>query len=117
MSEYVSLDSAGLQTAAAGWHATVPVASFTTTETPSDSTDAATAAVLAAMAHWPVEHVAMAAQRETSAAGLHAAATAADALRDFWTADVDLQHLLLGGVPERFISLGGSGKDAAPAAH
>ena len=46
-----------------------------------------------------------------------AAATAADALRDFWTADVDLQHLLLGGVPERFISLGGSGKDAAPAAH
>ena len=46
-----------------------------------------------------------------------AAATAVDALRDFWTADVDLQHLLLGGVPERFISLGGSGKDAAPAAH
>lgn len=46
-----------------------------------------------------------------------AAADAVDALRDFWIADVDLQHLLLGGVPERFISLGNGSKDAAAAAH
>lgn len=45
-----------------------------------------------------------------------AAVDAVDALREFWTADVDLQHVLLGGVPERFISLGG-GKEAAAAAH
>lgn len=45
-----------------------------------------------------------------------AAAEAIDALRDFWIADIDLQHILLGGTPERFISLGG-GKEAAAAAH
>lgn len=46
-----------------------------------------------------------------------AAADAVDALRDFWIADADLQHLLLGGVPERFISLGGGSTEAAAAAH
>jgi len=45
-----------------------------------------------------------------------AAVNAVDALRDFWIADIDLQHVLLGGVPERFISLGG-GKEAVAAAH
>lgn len=45
-----------------------------------------------------------------------AAVDAVDALRDFWIADIDLQHVLLGGVPERFISLGG-GKESVAAAH
>ena len=46
-----------------------------------------------------------------------ASAEAIDALRDFWIADSDLQHVLLGGVPDRFISLGGGSKDSAAAAH
>ncbi len=46
-----------------------------------------------------------------------AATEAIDALRDFWIADIDLKHVLLGGAPERFISLGGGGKDSAAAAH
>ena len=46
-----------------------------------------------------------------------AATEAIDAQRDFWIADSDLQHVLLGGVPERFISLGGGSKDSAEVAH
>ncbi|WP_305073791.1 hypothetical protein [Propionivibrio sp.] len=47
-----------------------------------------------------------------------AAIAATEALRAFWIAETDLQHLLLGGELKEFVSLGqgGSGRDA-PAAH
>ena len=44
-----------------------------------------------------------------------AAIDAVATLRDFWIAEIDLQHVLLGGSPERFVSLGGSSKEAAAA--
>jgi hypothetical protein len=47
-----------------------------------------------------------------------AAIAATEALRAFWIAETDLQHLLLGGELKGFVSLGqgGSGGDT-PAAH
>lgn len=39
------------------------------------------------------------------------------AQRDFWLAESDLQWVLQGGEPARFVSLGGSGEAAAAAAH
>lgn len=39
------------------------------------------------------------------------------AQRDFWIAEVDLQWVLQGGEPDSFVSLGGGGEVAAPAAH
>jgi hypothetical protein len=39
------------------------------------------------------------------------------ARRDFWIAEADLQWVLQGGEPESFVSLGGGGDTAAPAAH
>ncbi len=44
-----------------------------------------------------------------------AAVDAVTALRDFWIAEIDLQHVLLGGSPERLVSLGGGRKEAAAA--
>nr|WP_275983269.1 TolC family protein [Propionivibrio soli] len=38
-----------------------------------------------------------------------AALDSVEALRDFWMAEADLQYVLIGGVPERFVSLGNSG--------
>ena len=39
------------------------------------------------------------------------------AQRDFWIAEADLQWVLQGGEPESFVSLGGGGDTATPAAH
>lgn len=39
------------------------------------------------------------------------------AQRDFWIAEADLQWVLQGGEPDSFVSLGGGGEAAAPAAH
>lgn len=39
------------------------------------------------------------------------------AQRDFWIAESDLQWVLQGGEPDSFVSLGGGGETAAPAAH
>lgn len=46
-----------------------------------------------------------------------AAIDAISAQRDFWIAEADLQHVLLGGAPASFVSLGGSNADSAAAAH
>ena len=42
---------------------------------------------------------------------------ATGAQRDFWIAEADLQWVLQGGEPDSFVSLGGGGEAAAPAAH
>ncbi|MHB8948405.1 MAG: TolC family protein [Rhodoferax sp.] len=39
------------------------------------------------------------------------------AQRDFWIAEADLQWVLQGGEPDSYVSLGGGGEAAAPAAH
>jgi outer membrane protein TolC len=39
------------------------------------------------------------------------------AQRDYWIAEGDLQWVLQGGEPDSFVSLGGGGEPAAPAAH
>lgn len=49
---------------------------------------------------------------ETKARSL-AVDNAIQALRDFWLAEADLQFVLQGGAPESFVSLSGSGADAA----
>ena len=46
-----------------------------------------------------------------------AAIEAINAQRDFWIAEADLQWVLQGGEPDSFVSLGGGGEAAAPAAH
>lgn len=46
-----------------------------------------------------------------------AAIDAIGAQRDFWFAESDLQWVLQGGEPDSFVSLGGGGEMAAPAAH
>ncbi len=40
-----------------------------------------------------------------------------EAQRDFWIAETDLQWVLQGGNPDRFVSLGGGGEPAAAAGH
>ncbi|ETZ98292.1 hypothetical protein [Mycobacterium pseudokansasii] len=56
------------------WRASVP--SAVAFAPPLAADDAATAAVLAGMADWPVEHHAMGEHRESMATALHAATTA-----------------------------------------
>lgn len=46
-----------------------------------------------------------------------AAVDAVGMQRDFWIAEADLQWVLLGGAPERFVSLGGSSGSSASAGH
>ncbi|GAB4662171.1 hypothetical protein MOKP64_44950 [Mycobacterium avium subsp. hominissuis] len=53
------------------WRASVPKA--VGYAQPAEATDAATAAVLAAMADWPAEHATMGAHRESLASSLHTA--------------------------------------------
>lgn len=60
------------------WRASVP--SAVAFVPPVTADDAATAAVLAGMADWPVEHQAMGEHRESSASALHAATTATSAI-------------------------------------
>lgn len=48
---------------------------------------------------------------------LQATSDAIDAQRDFWIAEADLQHVLLGGAPASFVSLGGGKTDATAVAH
>lgn len=74
MSDAVHVDVEGLEAAIASWRADVPKA--VPYELPTGADDVATTAVLAAMAHWPVEHAMMAAHRETSASRLHTATNA-----------------------------------------
>lgn len=60
------------------WRASVP--SAVAFVPPMAATDVATAAVLAGMADWPVEHQVMGEHRESSASALHAATMATSAI-------------------------------------
>ncbi|MFP1155371.1 hypothetical protein ACK280_25340 [Mycobacterium sherrisii] len=60
------------------WRASVP--STVAFAPPLTADDAATAAVLAGMADWPIEHQAMGEHRESWASALHAATTATSAI-------------------------------------
>ena len=71
MTDAVHDDTAGLEATMATWREDVPKA--VPYALPPGADDAATAAVLAAMAHWPAEHTKMAADRESGASALHAA--------------------------------------------
>ena len=84
MSDEVHGDVEGLDAAMGAWRASVPRA--VAYELPTGAEDAASASVLAAIAHWPAEHVTMAAHRETAASKLH---TAANATADILTAADD----------------------------
>jgi hypothetical protein len=74
MPDEVSLETEGLRATMAVWRASVPKA--VPYVLPSGADDAATAAVLAAMVHWPGEHARMVADREAAASALHAATRA-----------------------------------------
>jgi hypothetical protein len=78
MSDEVSLETDGLRVTMAAWRASVPKA--VPYVLPSGADDGASAAVLAAMAHWPPEHATMAADREAAASALHAATGATTAI-------------------------------------
>lgn len=86
MSEAVHLSVDELGSAMAAWRAGVPGA-VAYPELPAGIDDAASAAVLAAMAAWPAEHAAMATHREGAATRLDGAATATTAIVS--TADDD----------------------------
>jgi hypothetical protein len=68
-----------LEAAMAAWRADVP-GLVAYPELPVGVDDAATAAVLAAMAHWPTEHTTMGTHREATAAKLQGATTATTAI-------------------------------------
>lgn len=69
------IDPAGLGAAMSAWRADVP-ATVAYPELTAAPDDAATAAVLAAIAHWPGEHTSMAGAREDKAARFVNAASA-----------------------------------------
>lgn len=69
------IDPEGLGAAMAAWQAVVP-ATVAYPELTAAPDDAATAAVLAAIGHWPGEHTTMASQRDDKAARFVNAASA-----------------------------------------
>lgn len=69
------IDPEGLGTAMAAWRADVP-ATVAYPELSAGPDDAATAAVLAAMAHWPGEHTTMSTRRADKATRFAGAASA-----------------------------------------
>jgi hypothetical protein len=71
----IRVETEELPAAAAAWRAGVP-ATVTYPEVPAGVDDVATAGVIAAIAHWPVEHTVMATHRETAASAMEAAAHA-----------------------------------------
>lgn len=71
----VHIDTDGLHAAVAAWRSDVPAA-VAYPELTAASDDAATAAVLAAIAHWPGEHTTMAGDRDDKATRFVNAASA-----------------------------------------
>lgn len=77
MADQVYLEADGLRSAMGMWRANVPGATaYPELPAAGGVDDAATAAVLAAMTHWPVEHAAMATHRESMATRLDTASVA-----------------------------------------
>lgn len=88
MDDPIHLEAANLRTAITDWHAKVPGAVAYPEFLPASGVDdVATAAVLAAMTHWPGEHAAMATHRESMATRLDAASVATTSIVS--TADDD----------------------------
>ncbi|MCV7224792.1 hypothetical protein [Mycolicibacterium komossense] len=86
MGDAVHLASGDLQAAMSAWRADVP-GLVAYPELPVGVDDAATAAVLAAMAGWPIEHTTMGTHRETAATKFDGASAATTAIVS--TADDD----------------------------
>lgn len=75
--EQVHLEADDLRSAMATWRANVPgAAAYPELPAASGVDDEATAAVLEAMTHWPLEHATMATHRESMATRLDAASVA-----------------------------------------
>ena len=72
MGDVVHIDPEALQSAVTAWVGDVPrTVDYEELPAASALSDAATAEVLAAIAHWPAAHAAMSATRDTKASAFH----------------------------------------------